>query len=122
VFERIAAEPFWLQAWIYWMVFLNSASVLFVSRAEGRWALLAWVANLVTMDQLFQVHGYARILGLSHVIFWSPLVVYLFRRRAGFGTGVFGGWARWLLATNAVSLAIDYVDVARWALGDRAPV
>ena len=117
--EHILAEPFGLKAWIFWMAFMNSASLCFVRRAEGRFVLLAWVANLVTMNQLFEAYGYTRILGLSHVLWWSPLVVYLFRKRSGFGEGAFGGWARWLLITNAVSLAIDYVDVARWALGDR---
>jgi hypothetical protein len=121
VLEHIAREPFWLQAWIYWMIFMNSASLLFVRRVEARWVLLAWIASLVTMNQLFAAYGYTRILGLAHVIFWSPLVVYLFRRRPRFGEGAFGGWARWLLATNAISLAIDYVDVARWALGDHGP-
>ena len=68
--EHFAREPFWLQAWISWMVLINTASLFFV-------------------------------------------------RRAGFGEGVFGGWARWLLITNAISLAIDTVDRARFALGDR---
>jgi len=121
VLEHIAREPVWLQAWIYWMVFMNTASLLFVRRAEGRWVLLAWVLSVVTMNRLFEAFGYTRILGLAHVIWWTPLVLYLFRRRAGFGGGVFGGWARWLVITNAISLAIDYVDVARWALGDRGP-
>jgi hypothetical protein len=117
--EHILHEPFWLKIWIFWLVFINSASIVFVRRPEGRWVLVAWLANLVTMSRLFDEFGYTRILGLSHVLWWSPLVVYLFRRRASFGEGAFGGWARWLLLSNALSLAIDYVDVARWALGDR---
>jgi hypothetical protein len=121
MFEQIAREPFWLQAWIYWLIFVNTASVLFVRRPEGRFALLAWIASIVTMGRLFESFGYTRILGLAHVIWWTPLVIWLFGRRAGFGEGAFGGWARWLLLTNAVSLAIDYVDVARWALGERGP-
>jgi hypothetical protein len=119
--EHILHEPFWLKVWIFWLVFLNSASILFVRRPEGRWVLVAWLANLVTMNRLFDAYGYTRILGLSHVLWWSPLLVYLFRRRASFGEGAFGGWARWLALSIAVSLAIDYVDVARWALGDRGP-
>ena len=121
MFEHIAREPLWLQAWICWMVLMNTASILFVRRAEGRWVLLAWVLSVLTMNRLFGAFGYTRILGLAHVIWWTPLVLYLFRRRAGFGEGAFGGWARWLVITNAISLAIDYVDVARWALGDRGP-
>jgi len=121
VFEYITREPFWLQAWIYWMVFINTASILFLRRAEGRYTLLAWVLVLITMQRLFDSFGYTRILGLARVIWWTPLVIYLLRRRAGFGEGAFGGWARWLVITNAVSLAFDYVDVARWALGERGP-
>ena len=119
--EHILNEPFWLKLWIFWMAFVNSASVFFVRRAEARWVLAAWLASLVTMGWLFDAHGYTRILGLAHLLWWSPLVVYLFRRRASFGEGVFGGWARWLAITNAVSLAIDAVDVARFALGERGP-
>ena len=119
--EHILNEPLWLKLWIFWMVFLNSASILFVRHAEGRWVLAAWLANLFTMNWLFEEFGYTRILGLAHVLWWTPLVVYLFQRRARFGEGAFGGWARWLAITNAASLAIDYLDVARWALGDRGP-
>jgi len=120
--EHILNQPFWLKVWIFWMIFLNSASIVFVRRAEGRWVLAAWIASLVTLNRLFEEFGYTRILGLAHVLWWSPLVLYLFRRRAQFGEGPFGGWARWVALTNAASLAIDYVDVARWALGDRGPV
>ena len=120
--EHILNEPFWLKVWIFWMVFLNSASIFFVRHSEGRWVLAAWLASLVTMSRLFDEFGYTRILGLAHVLWWSPLVVFLFRRRARFGEGAFGGWARWLALTNAASLAVDYVDVARWALGERGPV
>ena len=119
--DHILAEPLWLRLWILWMAILNSASVFFLRRAEARWTLAAWLLNLFTMNRLFDAYGYTRILGLSHVLWWTPLVVYLFRRRASFGEGAFGGWARWLALTLAASLAVDYVDVARWALGERGP-
>ena len=119
--EHILNEPFWLQLWILWLALLNGASLLFLHRSEARWVLAAWLASLFTMSRLFDEFGYTRILGLAHLLWWSPLVVYLFRRRASFGEGAFGGWARWLAITNAVSLAIDSVDVARFVLGERGP-
>jgi len=119
--DHILDEPLWLELWIFWMVILNSASIFFLRRAEARWTLAAWLGNLFTMNRLFEVFGYTRILGLSHVLWWTPLVVYLFRRRASFGEGAFGGWARWLALTLAASLVVDYLDVARWALGERGP-
>ena len=122
MFEHILAQPFWIKVWIFWMIFLNAASVCFVHRREGRMVLLALVANAIAMNQLYLHFGYTRILGLSHLVFWTPLVVWLFRRRASFGEGTFGGWARLLVLTNAASLAIDAVDVARFAFGDRAPL
>jgi hypothetical protein len=122
VFEHIVAQPFWIKAWIFWMIFINGASLLFVGRSEGRWVLAAWLLSVVTMHQLYLHFGYTRILGLSHLLWWTPLVVYLFRKRASFGEGGFGGWARLLVLTNAASLAVDFVDVARFLLGDRAPV
>ena len=119
--DHVLQEPFWLRVWIFWLLFVNAAGLFFLRRTEARWVLLACVASVVTMDRLFDAFGYTRILGLAHVIWWTPLVVYLFRRRASFGEGAFGGWARWLVLTNAVSLAVDYVNLARWALGERGP-
>ena len=118
--ELVAAEPFWIQVWIAWMVFVNAASVLFLARAEGRWVAAAGVANLATMLLLYRGSGDARSLGLAHLVWWTPLVVYLFRRRAGFGEGGFGGWARLLVLTNATALVVYAVGALRFLLGDRA--
>ena len=93
-----------------------------MGRTEGRFALLAWIGSALTTGWLFASFGSTRILGLPELLWWTPLVIWLFRRRAGFGEGAFGGWARWLLVTNAVALTIGAVDVLRFALGDRAPV
>ncbi len=63
-----------------------------------------------------------RLLGLSHVLWWTPLFVWLLpqlmRQRPA---GVFGLWLIALSASNLISLAIDYVDVIRYLLGERAP-
>lgn len=118
--EFIRQEPLWLQAWILWMVLVNTASVVFVRRDEARWVLTCWLGNVLTMSALFAQVGYVRLLGLAHVVWWTPLVVYLWRRRGSFpGATPFGVWVRLLLATNAASLVIDYADVARYLLGDR---
>jgi hypothetical protein len=118
--EQITAQPFWIEVWIYWMIFINAASVFFVRRVEGRWVLAAGLANLVTMYALYLYFGDSRILALSHLLWWTPLVVYLFRRRAGFGEGGFGGWARLLVLTNAAALLVDAASVVRLLLGERA--
>ena len=119
--SRILAEPLWLVIWVGWLGSVNLASLLFLRHVEARWVLAAFACNLVFMTWLFGETGYNRLLGLSHVIFWTPLLIYLYRRRERIPTGgAFAGWVWVLIATNAVSLLIDYVDVARYLAGDRS--
>ena len=120
--EYIAQYPVWLQAWVLWMALMNLSAVGFViHRVEARWVLGAFVAAGFTMEMLFQYNGFNRLLGLAHVIFWTPLLWYLWhRRRNWFGVGgVFSIWLTALFATDAISLVVDYIDAIRYALGDR---
>ncbi len=121
LFEHLLAETPALQAWVFWLIVVNSAAIFFLRRAEARWVLGAWLVNVVLMTVLCELNGYNRLLGLSHVLVWTPLLVLLHRRRSGLsGDRLFDGWIRTLFVTNLLSLVIDYVDVARYLLGDRA--
>ena len=122
--EAIAQQPLWLQIWVYWMVITNLAGILFVrGRVEARWVVGAFLVNGVFMSWLNDTQGFTRLLGLSHVIFWTPLAVYLVRHLPSIEARTpFGMWIRVLLITIAVSLVIDYIDVARYLLGERAPL
>lgn len=118
--SAILQEPWWLVAWIGWLFAINAAGLLFVSEVEARWVLGALAASALAMWILYQLAGYTRLLGLSHVLFWTPLVVYLYRRLSSLvGPPLFERWMRLLLATNGLSLLIDSVDVLRYLLGDR---
>jgi hypothetical protein len=103
-------------------MFINTASILFAfTRQEAHWVLTAWLANLLFMPMLFAEFGYTRILGLSHIVFWTPLLVYLWRRRAGIELRSISGAYLWaLFASNGLSLVIDYIDLARYLAGDGA--
>ena len=120
--EDIASEGPLLQAWVYWMMVLNTASILFVfHRVEARWVLAAWVVNIVFMSFLYETYGYTRILGLSHILIWTPLLAYLWHRRGHFSAGTWTGRYFIVLgATILVSLIFDYVDLVRYFLGDQA--
>jgi hypothetical protein len=118
---HILAEPLYLQISIFWFIIINTACIFFLREVEARWVLTAWLLNVVFMTILFEVNGYNRLLGLSHLIFWTPLLIYLHRRRQGIaGDSLFEGWIRTLFLTNLASLVIDYVDVVRYLLGDRS--
>lgn len=119
--EGINSMPLYWKAWVYWMMLLNTASVVFCwKHVEARFVLGAWIPNGIFMTLLAEQVDYTRILGLSHVIFWTPLVIYLLMRRTKFdwATG-YGLWLYILILTNSASLAIDYVDVIRYIAGDR---
>lgn len=117
----IMMQPLWLQAWIGWLVLVNIlGAVIFVRRPEARWVLIAMAGNAVFMNWLFAEYGYQRILGLAHVVFWTPLLAYLWLRRRQWALQSLGGkWIAVLFATNLVSLVIDYIDVARYLAGER---
>ena len=119
--QHMLEEPLWLQAWLFWMFILNSLAVAFWRRREGRWVLLAWLLNLTFMPLLYEAFGYVRLLGLSHILFWTPLVIALARAVPGVPAGdAYGKWIRTVLVTNAISLVIDYVDLVRYLAGDTA--
>lgn len=119
--DHILREPLWLQAWIFWLIVANMASLFFLRHREARWVLAAWIANVITMETLVRVNGYNRLLGISHVVWWTPLLIALWRGREWWpgAQAAAGRWVRILFATNLASLVIDYVDVVRYLLGER---
>ncbi len=119
--EGLFAGPAWLQIWVAWLIVANSAAVLFLREKPARWVLAAWLANLVVMTALAELSGFNRLLGLSHVLVWTPLLIYLYRlgrRGDGFsGASRYERWIRTLFVTDLLSLVVDYLDVARYLVG-----
>ncbi len=118
----IAAGTQWVYWWVNYMslVFVLAIPFSFV-RVEARWTLLALALQFPALVWLHSQIGYVRLLGITHVIFWTPLLVYLWSRRNRWKIRetLAGKWIALLFATMAVSLVIDYTDVVRYALGDR---
>jgi len=66
--------------------------------------------------------GYVKLMGLSHIVFWTPLVFFLFSRARQPQMPIWPRRILWfVMATIVISLAFDYVDVARYFLGEREP-
>ncbi len=117
---HLANQATWIVVWVYWLVFINFAAILFVwKRVEARWVLAAMVVNLPLMNFLFETVGWVRLLGLSHVLVWTPLLLYLWWRRDLIERAtLYGKYLTVLFVTNFASLILDYHDVARHLLGD----
>ncbi len=119
--QHLMSQPAWVVVWVSWLVFLNiaGAAVFAWRHVEARWVLAAMLANMPFMHLLFNYFGYTRILGLSHIVFWTPLLVYLWYRRTGINLQTpFGIYIHALFVSNFISLIIDYIDVIRYLLGD----
>ena len=115
----------WLRAWFYWLGYaiVLTPVILAFSKATRRDALIVLLTNIgvvASMGWLYEQIGYVRLLGIVHVILWTPLFVYLVFRGKNGEMPIFFRSVIWIFAaTLAVSLAFDYVDVARYLLGER---
>jgi len=125
----VASLPAWVRLWMGWMSAVLPTCLLFAPwKAEARWTLLALVLSLAAANAIGLLFGWSRLWSLAHVLFWTPLVIYLARRwpklsfRPRIGghprelTPLFRLWAVLTLGTMGISLVFDSVDLLRFAL------
>jgi hypothetical protein len=125
--EAVATQPAWIGHWIQWLIFgafILPLTLTFwrKTRLAALLALLTGMLGAIGTGWIYENMGYVKLLGLPHIILWTPFAIYL---RALMRHGNLPKLARLVvfvvLATILVSLAFDYADVIRYALGDRAP-
>ena len=126
--EHVALTPVPVRLWVLWLtVAMVAAPVVLLLWRETRRTGLAVaavnLANAAAMQALFAEAGFTRLLGLPHLVFWTPLLLLCVRRlQRGVAAAPPRVGLAAFAATVAVSLVFDAVDVARWLLGERAPM
>lgn len=126
--ETLTLLPDWLLWWFNWLVFAVAVLPLSLliwlqSRKTGVITVLASILAGAAVYGMFRQMGYVKLLGLPHLLIWGPLAVYLFRKQAKDAMPIAARWIiRVVLVTLLISLAFDVVDVARYILGERAPL
>jgi hypothetical protein len=119
----VARQPQWVQHWLDIMVIVLGGFSLVFSfvRVEARWVLAGFLLGAATLLGLYSQIGYSRLLGLAHVIFWTPVLIYLLRRRAQWRVKetLSGKWIVLAVMILTISLVFDYTDVIRWVFGAR---
>lgn len=123
-----ATQPSWLLAYLTVLVAANLGAVFFIAkRTDNGWrpryeAIAIVVAFLLAgefMEYLYQQYGYVRLLGLAHIVFWTPVYAWIFTHRKDYETTpYFAKFVVFYLIMVGISLTIDIIDVARYALGE----
>ena len=108
--------------WGAWLVAVNAACLLFIQHIEAQVTLGAVGVAVIAQALIYQRKGFIRLLGVTHVL-WVPMLTWIALRLDALpkGEAAFHVWLITLIATNAVSLAIDAWDATRFVLGERRP-
>ena len=119
VFLRFRTVP---RIWVAWLVAVNSAGLLFITHMEAQVVLTAVGLAVLAQALIYQRKRFIRLLGVTHFI-WVPMLAWIAFR---LGTQPVGDsaihiWLLMLMATNAVCLGIDSLDLTRFVRGDRKP-
>ena len=68
-------------AWVAWMMVCGFASVLFARRHRpARIVLLVFLLTMVLGSAIFMISRNIHLLGISHLVLWIPLLIYLLQR------------------------------------------
>jgi hypothetical protein len=114
--------PGYIMLWLYWLVFVGLTSIVWsFFKVEARFVAAAYVATFGTMAVLQAALGADRVLyvtaSLMHVLFWTPALLMLYRRRANANFGsLYGIWLCLAMATMTISLIFDFRDVIAYLL------
>jgi len=108
--------------WGAWLVAVNSAAVFFIAHVEAQVTLGAVGVAVLAQALIYQRKRFIRVLGATHAL-WIPMLGWIVLRLGALPAreAAFRVWLITLLATNAVSLAIDAWDATRFTLGERRP-
>ena len=117
-----------VRLWVIWLSIVIFAAPLLLAifkghRRDAAIMLGVSLALAISMQWFYGQVGFVRLLGLPHLIFWVPLGIYLIARLRG---GAYRGLPLAILAVFLVSIGIsltfDVVDVARYLMGETAPL
>ena len=108
--------------WGAWLVAVNAAGLFFIIHLEAQVALGAVGVAVLAQALIYQRKRFIRLLGVTHMI-WVPMLAWMVLRLPTLPEGevAFHAWLVTLIATNAVSLAIDAWDAMRFIRGERQP-
>lgn len=119
----------WVKSWLFLLNAVFLAAFAFTNDPAATWILVGYVASgpLLAWIMIRQ-RGLTRLLGVAHLIPWTPLLLYLILRVCSDIAGplvsmstspALATYLYVLLACLLVCLALDTWDVIRYLRGER---
>ena len=121
--RQIGALPMRLQLWLAWLVVATLViPLLFLPNAFFEAFLVCQLCNVVFGTVLGLRYGLVKLLSLSHLLFWTPMLAKFVWYYPSLESVLVRSVAWVVIATVAVSLVLDARDYLAWRAGDRTPV
>ncbi len=118
-FVELASQPLWIPLWVSLLMLVNFVSLAFWNEPTARLIVFMFMISSSLMIGLYSRFGFAKILGLGHVL-WIPLLLHVLTRLPH-ASGAFKAYlVAWSVATS-VSLAFDVVDVWQYFAAGKQP-
>lgn len=115
---EVEKQPLWVQIWLNILGPVNLAAVFFIFKSRLAWIVLgAIVLSFLGIMYLYAEFGYIRLLGLPHIVLWTPMLWYFWKVVPQLEPSLLKKYLYLVMGVNFISLLFDYVDVARFFLG-----
>jgi hypothetical protein len=116
--SEVEKQPLWVQIWLNILGAVNIAAVFFIFKSRLAWIVAGAIAlSFFGIMYLYSEFGYVRLLGLPHIVFWTPMLLYFWKIVPGLEPSLLKKYLFLVMGINFISLLFDYVDVARYFLG-----
>ncbi|MDX1519765.1 MAG: hypothetical protein R3318_06540 [Gammaproteobacteria bacterium] len=111
-----------VRIWVNWMLAIFLVSIFFVwKHKSARIILAAFILTLPVALVIFELGKNPHLLGISHILVWTPLAVYLLKTEISGQLSrlksPYGIYLVLLLITIAISLVFDVRDVILVTMG-----
>lgn len=115
--QGLANSPTWIKAWLAFMALTMFSGVFFVwKHVEARWVVAGITAALLISKFVIpalSIVSLSGLVGLVHVIFWSPALYVLLKNRPfSKGISAYAIWSGVVTAVLLFSLFFDIRDAA----------
>jgi len=116
VMDQMKALSAPVQIWTVWLMGTFMFSLVFISNKPfARWVLASLIATMVLAMTLFYFTRNAHLFGIPHLLLWTPLLYYVFKKIKNTKKGDFSKlYYRWLMilyGTIIISLIFDVRDI-----------